>query len=172
MGEYHAVLAHQKLVHFPKTSMLCTKDNLARIIKKQQSIFGKVYDFIPLTFILPNEYNKFIETFNRHNEKSWILKPTDLSRGRGITVINDIMQIKLEQQSVIQKYISQPMLIRGVKWDMRIYVLITQMRPMKIYLYKEGIVRFSADRYDMSRINNQFSHLTNSSINKNSKSVA
>lgn len=58
------------------------------------------------------------------------------------------------------------MLIRGVKWDMRIYVLITQMRPMKLYLYKEGIVRFSADRYDMSKINNQFSHLTNSSINK------
>lgn len=60
------------------------------------------------------------------------------------------------------------MLIRGVKWDMRIYVLITQMRPMKIYLYKEGIVRFSADRYDMSKIGNQYSHLTNSSINKNS----
>lgn len=60
------------------------------------------------------------------------------------------------------------MLIRGVKWDMRIYVLITQMRPMKLYLYKEGIVRFSSDRYDCSRINNQYSHLTNSSINKNS----
>jgi len=60
------------------------------------------------------------------------------------------------------------MLIRGIKWDMRIYVLITQMRPMKLYLYKEGIVRFSADRYDVSRIANQFSHLTNSSINKNS----
>lgn len=63
------------------------------------------------------------------------------------------------------------MLIRGVKWDMRIYVLITQMRPMKIYLYKEGIVRFSSDRYDMSKIGNQYSHLTNSSINKNSTRI-
>ena len=41
-------------------------------------------------------------------------------------------------------------------------------KKMKLYLYKEGIVRFSADRYDVSRIANQFSHLTNSSINKNS----
>ena len=49
---------------------------------------------------------------------------------------------------------------------MRIYVLITQMRPLKLYLFKEGIVRFSSDRYDTSTLNNVYSHLTNSSINK------
>lgn len=46
------------------------------------------------------------------------------------------------------------MLIRGVKWDMRIYVLLSQMRPMKLWLYREGIVRFSSDRYDCSKISN------------------
>lgn len=49
---------------------------------------------------------------------------------------------------------------------MRIYVVITQMRPLKIYLYKEGIVRFSSEKYDTSTIKNVFSHLTNTSINK------
>ena len=53
---------------------------------------------------------------------------------------------------------------------MRIYVLITQMRPLKVYLYQEGIVRFSADRYDTNTITNLFSHLTNSSINKHAPS--
>ena len=136
--------------------MLCTKDNLYRNIKKNQNLFGRIYDFIPLTFILPNEFNKFVETFEQNQSKNpnqiWICKPTDLSRGRGISLINDIMQLKYEQQSVIQKYICNPMLIRGVKWDMRIYVLLTQMRPMKLYLFKEGIVRFSADRYDISKL--------------------
>lgn len=37
---------------------------------------------------------------------------------------------------------------------------------MKLYLYKEGLVRFSTDRYDNTQLTNQFSHLTNSSINK------
>ena len=37
---------------------------------------------------------------------------------------------------------------------------------MKLYLFKEGLVRFSTDRYDNSKLGNQFSHLTNSSINK------
>jgi tubulin polyglutamylase TTLL2 len=136
------------------------------LIRKNQSLFGKTYDFIPQTYILPNEYNKFMDAFHRHKNKEWICKPTNSSKGRGITLINDVMELKYTEQSVIQKYISQPLLIRGVKWDMRIYVLITQMNPMKLYLYKEGLVRFSSDRYDLQKLGNQYSHLTNSSINK------
>ena len=49
---------------------------------------------------------------------------------------------------------------------MRIYVLITQVRPLKVHLFKEGIARFSSERYDKSTLSNVFSHLTNSSINK------
>ena len=67
---------------------------------------------------------------------------------------------------MLQLYIKNPLLIRGIKWDMRIYVNITQMRPMKLYLYKEGLVRFSTERYDTKHLTNVFSHLTNASINK------
>lgn len=49
---------------------------------------------------------------------------------------------------------------------MRIYVLITQMRPLKLHLFQEGIVRFSSERYNTACLGNLFSHLTNSSINK------
>jgi hypothetical protein len=45
--------------------MICTKGSLARVIKKQQQIFGYIYDFVPTTFTLPNEYNKFFEVFHR-----------------------------------------------------------------------------------------------------------
>lgn len=54
---------------------------------------------------------------------------------------------------------------------MRIYVLITKARPLQIYLYKEGIVRFSSEKYDTSSIKNVYSHLTNSSINKYAANV-
>lgn len=67
---------------------------------------------------------------------------------------------------MIQQYIANAHLIRGTKWDMRIYVLITQARPLKVYLFKEGLVRFGSERYDCSSLKNQYSHLTNSSINK------
>jgi len=50
---------------------------------------------------------------------------------------------------------------------MRIYVLITKARPLTIHLYKEGLARFSTDRYDTKSLKNVYSHLTNTSINKN-----
>ena len=49
---------------------------------------------------------------------------------------------------------------------MRIYVAVPTVRPLKLYLYREGLVRFSTDRYDKAKLGNLFSHLTNSSINK------
>lgn len=70
-------------------------------------MFGKIYDFVPTTYTLPNDYKKFIEHFTRcqqgtnANKNIWICKPTDLSRGRGISLINDITELGYEQQSVI-----------------------------------------------------------------------
>lgn len=54
---------------------------------------------------------------------------------------------------------------------MRIYVLITSIRPLKIYMFKDGIVRFSTEKYNKGNLGNKFSHLTNTSINKYSPSV-
>lgn len=63
--------------------MICSKDNLARIIKKMKQLYGQVYNFTPLTFILPNEYKQFIQHFNKDGNENqmWICKPSDLSRG-------------------------------------------------------------------------------------------
>ena len=54
---------------------------------------------------------------------------------------------------------------------MRIYVAITKARPLTVHLYREGLARFSTDKYDTNTIKNVFSHLTNTSINKNSHNV-
>lgn len=66
-------------------------------------------------------------------------------------------------------YINNPMLIMGYKFDIRIYALVTSFHPMKIFLYKEGLVRFATEKYDDAINENpsdNFKHLTNTSINK------
>ena len=96
MGEYAAGRPYQKLIHFPKTGILCTKDNLARLIKRNRGWFGKIYHFTPVTYVLPNETKQFVDLFTRQavsaNQKQqmWICKPTDLSRGRKISIINNL----------------------------------------------------------------------------------
>jgi tubulin polyglutamylase TTLL2 len=57
-------------------------------------IYGQIYDFTPTTFILPNEYKKFVEEFGKSDGKQiWICKPADLSRGRGIVLIKEIGEL-------------------------------------------------------------------------------
>ena len=65
MGEYSAGKPYQKMIHFPKTGIICTKDSLARLIKRNKNWFGKVYDFTPVTYCLPNETKQFVDLFTR-----------------------------------------------------------------------------------------------------------
>lgn len=68
----------------------------------------------------------------------------------------------------MSRYISNPLLINGHKFDLRIYVLVTCFEPLRIYVYKEGLARFASETYsEKVNINNKFIHLTNYSINKN-----
>ena len=70
---------------------------------------------------------------------------------------------------MVQQYIQNPLLIDGYKWDLRIYVAVTSINPLRIYVYEEGLVRFASEKYDTSDLKNIFSHLTNYSINKKHK---
>lgn len=48
---------------------------------------------------------------------------------------------------IVQKYISNPFLINDTKFDLRLYVLVTSMNPLRIYLYDDGLVRFASGNF-------------------------
>lgn len=69
---------------------------------------------------------------------------------------------------VVQKYLKNPALIDGHKFDFRIYVLITTVvEPLTIFLYHDGLVRLASEKYNKNRnIQDLYVHLTNYSLNK------
>jgi tubulin polyglutamylase TTLL4 len=68
------------------------------------------------------------------------------------------------------KYIMDPHLLNGFKYDLRVYVLVTNFNPLKVYIYDDGLVRFATEKYskDTKTLGKKFVHLTNFSINKRS----
>lgn len=71
---------------------------------------------------------------------------------------------------VAQKYITNPLLIDDLKFDLRLYVLVYGVNPLRIFLFKEGLVRLATECYvkpTEDNIDNLFMHLTNYAINKN-----
>lgn len=52
---------------------------------------------------------------------------------------------------VVCHYISNPLLINDLKFDLRIYVLLTSINPLKIFIYEEGLVRFATQAYNTDK---------------------
>ena len=103
----------------------------------------------------------------------WIVKPGGLSRGRGVHCIdqlNDILSnVKPCNQTIIQKYIENPLVINGRKFDLRQWVLVTDLNPLTIWLFETPYVRFGAENYHIDDFKNVFSQLTGNSIAKHSE---
>ncbi|KAJ2938520.1 hypothetical protein O0L34_g13016 [Tuta absoluta] len=159
---------YQRVNHFPRSYELTRKDKLFKNIEKMQYFRGlKHFDFVPTTFLMPAEFKELCSTHFR-TKGPWIVKPAASSRGRGIYIVNTPDQIPKGENVVVAKYIDKPLLIGGHKCDLRLYVCVTSIDPLLIYLYEEGLVRFATVKYDKTNKNlwNPCMHLCNYSINK------
>ncbi|KAE8286542.1 putative tubulin polyglutamylase TTLL2 [Larimichthys crocea] len=171
-SEYYDLLPWQRLNHHPKTVGITRKDCLARNLRRMRATFGSsLYDFSPTAFILPNDYTRFLAEYNKLRQARgpsvyWICKPVDLSRGRGIFIFEDIKDLVYDCSVIVQRYISNPLLISGYKFDLRIYVCVKSFHPLTVYVHQEGLVRFATEKYNLSSLHNTYAHLTNTSINK------
>ena len=172
---------NQHYNHFPSTFALGRKDYMYKHYKSFRNLYKNDFNYVPETFVLPEDADDFLEKYkniisNLSNSKiKFIVKPVGSSRGRGIRILSDkaefkhlckASQIRHGKNYLISKYISKPHLINNKKYDLRIYVLVSSLYPLKIYMYKEGLVRFATEEYTKGDYDNVFVHLTNYSINK------
>eukprot|EP00903_Cladosiphon_okamuranus_P012398 g11620.t1 len=176
----------QLVNHFPNHYELTRKDLMVKNVKRYLKEQAKddrnppIRDFVPVSYMLPADYSLFVEEFRRCPNAMWIMKPTNRAQGKGIFIINRLAQIKkwssnprwasipLKEAYLISRYIENPLLVGGRKFDLRIYVLVTCYRPLRVYLFVHGFARFCTPKYtsDVQELDNPFIHLTNVAVQK------
>eukprot|EP00441_Pelagodinium_beii_P047157 CAMPEP_0197624232 /NCGR_PEP_ID=MMETSP1338-20131121/3953_1 /TAXON_ID=43686 ORGANISM="Pelagodinium beii, Strain RCC1491" /NCGR_SAMPLE_ID=MMETSP1338 /ASSEMBLY_ACC=CAM_ASM_000754 /LENGTH=782 /DNA_ID=CAMNT_0043194337 /DNA_START=154 /DNA_END=2502 /DNA_ORIENTATION=- len=178
-----------RINHFPgMNNALARKTRLARNMARMQRIFPAEYRFIPPTWVVPDDFGSLEKQFGDSQESKafYIVKPDHLCQGRGIFLTTDLERLRQVSQesrqkneaTVVQRYITRPMLIEGLKFDLRLYFLVAAKKAsdgnldFRLFLFRDGLVRLCTQSYQpptAETVNDKCMHLTNYAVNKNSK---
>jgi hypothetical protein len=106
-----------------------------------------------------------------------IVKPGEyFNRGKGISIAYNEKELKShisalfkekrkDAKAVCQTYLTNPLLFRRRKFDLRCYCLVTKyFDRMIVYWYKLGYARTSSYDYDEKNKTNMMVHLTNEAV--------
>lgn len=159
---------YQRVNHFPGMYAVARKDHLGKNLKAMKNMFPGHFSYFPPTWVLPRDYNDLKTQFTGKRSKTFICKPEASSQGRGIFLTRRLDEIP--EKCVVQRYLHKPFLLDGLKFDLRIYVLVAGCDPLRIFIHKEGLVRLATEAYVVptsSNLNDVCMHLTNYAINKN-----
>ncbi|XP_019478028.1 inactive polyglycylase TTLL10 isoform X1 [Meleagris gallopavo] len=171
-----------------KTGLLSCLREQERVMKKINRSSNpkllKMEEFFPESFRLDlkEERNAFFELCKE--EEIWICKPSCSNQGRGIFLLKNpdavtTLQAKLYSserdlpskrvpcgapQRIVQRYIDQPLLLEGKKFDVRSYLLIACTAPYVLF-FAQGYVRLTCSNYDATS-DDLTVHLTNQYVQK------
>lgn len=180
-----ALKPYQRINHFPGMLEICRKSTLSNHMRRMAQRISAEYNFYPSSFILPKQLESLLVVLRKNQLKitqgdvsgvqTFILKPSSGAQGRGIYLVQTVAQMQGIDISdtVAQRYIINPLLLNGLKFDLRIYCLVLSVDPLKIYLFDEGLARLATTPYESPTTENlgiDTIHLTNYSINKHSVS--
>ncbi|KAG2387595.1 hypothetical protein C9374_001189 [Naegleria lovaniensis] len=157
--------------------------------------------YLPVTFYFPRQISlflNFLKTSQVTTNYRWIIKPIGSGEGRGIRIYansHDLLSQEFpsipsseietchiteetlnsikKKKIVVSQYISNPMLIEGKKFDLRLFVLAVGGETERLYLYRDGIVRLASEPYSNSddTLNNPYIHITNNTVNDKKNKV-
>ena len=94
--------------------------------------------------------------FSCKKAKTFIIKPVNMCQGQGIYLTRrfEDIDLKSDEQLVAQHYMHKLYLIDSFKFDLRVYVLVYGVDPLRIFLYNEGLARFVTEPYTEPYKNN------------------
>ncbi|CAD7976228.1 unnamed protein product [Amoebophrya sp. A25] len=110
-------------------------------------------------------------------EAKWVYKPRANNCGRGIELFGstrallDFIANEKKTDGIVQLYIERPLLVRGRKFDVRMYLLIARTEPFLSFYCPVGYCRLCVNAYKSNNFDDVTMHLTNQAVQKTLKGM-
>ncbi len=145
------------------------KDEAYYLYSEMQKKFPNDYNYMFESYFIPKEKKLIEKKFTNYSQSKnnlWLCKDSNGSLGLGIKFLKNITDF-LKCKGIISKYLHNPHLYNGKKYHLRIYLVMTSIIPLKIYIYKEGKIIRASHIYkkDLNHIEDKNSFLTNNHLN-------
>ena len=128
-------------------------------------------DIMPRSFILDNhnECKQFFRYSTLRPLSWWVLKPSGGQGGDGITIHSNLTYFyrhyancTTQPDAVVQEYITNLLLVKNRKFDIRAYIFLARTFPHFLVFYHEGYLRVSMKEFDIH--GSRAVHLTSSHV--------
>ena len=131
---------------------------MSRNLMLARRLLPTVFDFVIPTFTLPQEHKELRhEIRDQGVAKRWyFVKEHRLDAGNKRYLTQKPVAILPQEPVLVQWYEMNPHLIQKRKYDLRLYVLVTGVDPLRIYLHEGGFVRYAKDKYEPPSNTNQY----------------
>ena len=127
--------SYQKVNKLPGSGFVTNKVNLAT----------SESPYIPKAFRIPNDTEK-LKKYAEENPNTMFVQKNSNHRGIKIEKL-DKLDLK-SSGSFVQKYVDDPFLIDGYKFDIGVYTIVTSIDPLRIYVFDgDVLVRFCPELY-------------------------
>lgn len=122
------------------------------------------FGLVPVTFKLPEELDGWAEWLKENPDKDpglWMLK-NNKQRGTGLRLVKTaeaftacfetctrpgLEGMRLYRWYLAQRYVTNPLLINGRKFGLRLWALVPGAAPLRAYLHASGLALFSSEPY-------------------------
>eukprot|EP01018_Ginkgo_biloba_P004957 Gb_30069 [translate_table: standard] len=144
---------HQYVNQFPFEACIVMKHHLAHTI---QQAHGDP-DWFQTTYNLEAQLSELIGDYcirvKEGRNNLWILKPWNMARTIDTTItgyLPAIIRLMETGPKICQKYIENPALFKGRKFDLRYIVLLRSVQPLEVLLCDTFWVRLANNKYTLN----------------------
>jgi tetratricopeptide (TPR) repeat protein len=160
------VMERETSIDFHGWTKFAHKSELARALNRS---LGQPHEpRFPKTFVLPEDRDALTAYAAANADAVYIAKPERGTGGQGMVITRNPEAFVARGGCVVQRYVERPYLVDGKKGHVRLYGLVASLDPFRAYLYRNGIVRFAPEPYDLSdaSLANVHRHITNTALHR------